>query len=100
MNLNGRRSASSCQLLRSGHPSRSAPEASDNPNLCAYVGLRTQVGCRKVAEKLIMQTSPTITRLVLIVHENDYEFRRSLNTGVITGENLITRNAREWALVK
>jgi hypothetical protein len=73
--------------------------AGDNPNLCAYVELRTRIGRRNVAEKLIMQNFPTLTRLVLVVHGNDYEFRRNLHTGVITGGNLITRDTREWALV-
>ena len=48
-----------------------------------------------------MGTLPTLTRLVLIVHRNDYEFRRNLFTGVITGEKkLIARDPREWAELK
>ena len=82
-------------------PPPALPEnAGDNPNLCAYIELRTPIGRRKVAEKLIMRTLPTLTRLVLIVHGNDYEFRRNLFTGVITRENLITRDTREWTWVK
>ena len=82
-------------------PPPSLPQkAGDNPNLCAYVELRTPIGRRKVAEKLIMRTLPTLTRLVLVVHDNNYEFRRNLFTGVITGEILITRDTREWALAK
>ena len=46
-----------------------------------------------------MRTLPTLTRLVLVVHGNDYEFQRNLPTGVITGEVLITRDKREWAFV-
>ena len=42
----------------------------------------------KVAEKLIMQTLPTLTLLVLVV-------RRNLFTGVITEE----KNTREWTSV-
>ena len=75
-------------------------EADDSPNLCAYIELRTPIGRRKIAEKLMMRTLPTLTRLVLVVHGNDYEFQRNLNTGVITGEKLIDRNTREWALIK
>jgi hypothetical protein len=82
-------------------PPPGLPEkAGDNPNLCAYVELRTPMGRRKVAEKLIMRILPTLTRLVLVVHGNDYEFRRNLFTGIITGEILITRDTREWTLVK
>ena len=78
-------------------PSRSPgllEKAGDNLNLCLiYVELRTPISRRKVAEKLIMRTLPTLTRLVLVAHGNDYEFRRNLFTGVITGEILITRNS-------
>jgi hypothetical protein len=73
--------------------------AGDNPNLCAYIELRTQTGRRKFAERLMMRDFPILTRLVLIVHGNDYEFRRDLHTGLITGENLITRDTQEWTLV-
>ena len=65
---------------------RTAPKG-DNPNLCVYVELQTW-------------TLPSLTRLVLVVHGKDYEFRRNLFTGVVTGENLITRDTREWTLVK
>ena len=41
----------------------------------------------------------TLTRLIFVVHEDDYEFQRNLNTGVITGGKMIDRDAREWALV-
>ena len=61
----------------------------DNPNLCTYVELRTPIGRRKVAEKLIMRTLPTHTR-----------FMRTTNSEGTYGEILITRDAREWALVK
>ena len=33
-----------------------------------------------------------LTRLVLVVHECDYEFRRDLKTGIITKEVSIIRN--------
>ena len=74
----------------------------DNPNLCAYVELRSPIGRRRVAEKLMMQILPTLTRLlVLVVHGKDYEFRRNLSTGVVTGDSeiLITRDTQEWASV-
>ena len=73
----------------------------DNPSLrhCAYVQLRTPIGRRRVAEKLFMEIFPALTRLVLIVHRKDYEFRRDLNSGIITRENLITRDTQEWASV-
>ena len=77
--------------------------AGDNPNVCAYVELRSPIGRRRVAEKLMMQILPTLTRLlVLVVHGKDYEFRRNLSTGVVTGDSeiLITRDTQEWALVK
>lgn len=48
-----------------------------NPNLCAYVELRTPIDRRKVAEKLNnanLTTTNTI-QSVLVVHGNDYEFR-------------------------
>ena len=60
----------------------------DDPNLCAYVELQTPIGRREVAEKLMMRILPTLTRLILVVHENNYEFKRNLYTGVITGEIL------------
>ena len=71
----------------------------------------------------MMRVFPTLTRLIFVVHEDNYEFQRTeascssmgrrwlsypilsypiqrnLNTGVITGEKLIDRDAREWALV-
>lgn len=73
----------------------------DNPNLCAYIELRTPIGRRRVAEKLIMRTLPTLTRLVFIVHGNDYEFRKNSFTGVISGEKkLLARDTQEWASVK
>ena len=97
-----------CQLLQSEHQntgfsssSRFTQKTGDNSNLCAYIELRNPSGRRKAAEKLIMRTLPTLTRLVFIVHGNDYEFRKNLFTGVITGEKfLISRDAQEWALVK
>jgi hypothetical protein len=77
-------------------PLRLRKKADDNPNLCAYyVELRTPIGRREVAEKLIMRTLPTpgLTRLVLVVHGEDYEFRRNIFTGVtMTGEISITRD--------
>ena len=76
-----------------------ADEADDNTNLCAYVELQTTVGRRQVAEKLMMRVFPTLTRLIFVVHEDDYEFQRNLDTGVITGGKMIDRDAREWALV-
>ena len=36
-----------------------------------------------------MRTLPTLTRLVFIVHGKDYEFRKNLFTGVITGEKIL-----------
>jgi hypothetical protein len=76
--------------------------AGNNPSLlhCAYVELRTPIGRRRVAEKLFMECLPNLTRLVLVVHRKDYEFRRNLHSGIITGEILITRNTQEWALIK
>ena len=76
--------------------------AGDNPSLwqCAYVQLRTPIGRRRVAKKLLTEKFPGLTRLVLVVHGKDYEFRRNLHTGVITGEVLITRDTQEWASVK
>ena len=49
----------------------------------------------------MMRVFPTLTRLIFVVHEDasDYEFQRNLDTGVITGEKMIDRDAREWALV-
>ena len=47
-----------------------------------------------------METFKGLTRLVLIVHDHDYEFRRDLKTGIITKEELITLDKREWALVQ
>jgi hypothetical protein len=75
------------------------PPANRKSNLCAYVELRTPIGRRRAAKKL-MQIFSTLTQLVLVrvVHGKDYEFRRNLSTGVITREILITRNTREWAL--
>ena len=75
------------------------PPGLPNPNLCAYVELRSPIGRRRVAEKLIKQSLPTLTRLVLVVHGNDYEFRKDLHTGVISGEILITRDTQEWSSV-
>ena len=46
-----------------------------------------------------METLPTLTRLVFVGYEYDYEFRRDLQTGIITGEELITLDDQEWALV-
>ena len=74
------------------------PPVDRKSNLCAYVELRTPIGRRRAAEKLMMEILSTLTRLVFVVHGKDYEFRRNLSTGVITGEVLITRNTREWAL--
>ena len=47
---------------------------------------------RKVAEKLIMQTLPTQHDWSLSFMETttNFEFRRTLNTGAITGEILIS----------
>jgi hypothetical protein len=117
MNLGREISAPSCQHVNSYYgrnirtlifrPPPSLPEKAgdsdwDNPNFCAFVELRTPMGRRKVAEKLFMRTLPALTRLVLVVHGNDYEFQRNLviPNGVITGEFLITRDTREWTLVK
>ena len=78
--------------------------ACDNrgPNLhhCAYVELRTSNGRRRVAEKIFKKRLPTLTRLVFVLHGEDYEFRRNLHSGIITGEILINRDAQEWASVK
>jgi hypothetical protein len=71
-----------------------------DPDLCAFVELRSSIGRRVIAKKLFTKSLPELTRLVLVVHGKDYEFRRNLSTGVITGEILITRNTGEWALVK
>ena len=72
----------------------------DNPNLCAYVELRSPIGRRRVAEKLIKQILPTLYRLVLLVHGKNYEFRWDPSAYDVTGEILITRDAGEWASVK
>ena len=79
-------------------PPRLPRKSGDDPNLCAYVNLRTIVGRRKTVEN-IMETFKTLTRLVLIVHDQDYEFRRDLETGIITKEESITLDKQEWALV-
>ena len=80
-------------------PSPRLPRKSgDDPNLCAYVNLRTTVGRRKTVEN-IMETFKTLTRLVLVVHGYDYEIRRDLKTGIIAEEELITLDKQEWALV-
>ena len=67
---------------------------------CAYVELRSPNGRRRVAEKIFKKCLPTLTRFVLVVHGKDYEFRRNLHSGIITGEFLITRDTQEWATVK
>ncbi|KAF8805071.1 hypothetical protein BYT27DRAFT_7258656 [Phlegmacium glaucopus] len=74
------------------------PPLLDDPNLCAYVMLRTSKGRHKVAKE-IMKTLQTLTRLVFVDHECDYEFRRDLTTDIITGEELIALDEQEWALV-
>ena len=79
-------------------PPRLPRKSGDDPNLCAYVNLRTTVGRRKTV-KNIMETFKALTRLVLIIHDHDYEFRRDLKTGIITKEELITSDKQEWALV-
>ena len=79
-------------------PPRLSEKSGDDPNLCAYVTLRTAYGRRKAAEKM-METLPTLTRLVFVGYEYDHEFRRDLQTGIITGEELITLDDQEWALV-
>ena len=73
--------------------------AGDNPNHCAYVELRSPIGRRRVAKKLIMKILPTISRLVLIVHGNSYEFRWNPSADDVTEEILITWDAGEWASV-
>ena len=73
--------------------------AGDNPNHCAYVELRSPIGRRRVAKKLIMEILPTISRLVLIVHEKNYEFRWDPSADDVTEETLITWDAGEWASV-
>lgn len=50
------------------------PPADTSNRICAYVELRTAIGRRKFTEKLMVRTLPTITRLVLVVHGNDYEY--------------------------
>ncbi|KAF8817192.1 hypothetical protein BYT27DRAFT_7153851 [Phlegmacium glaucopus] len=79
-------------------PPRLPINTGDDPNLCAYVKLRTADGRRKAAEKM-MKILQTLTRLVFVDHEYDYEFRRDLKSGIITGEELITLDEQEWALV-
>ncbi|KAF8805074.1 hypothetical protein BYT27DRAFT_7258659 [Phlegmacium glaucopus] len=74
------------------------PPLPDDPNLCAYIILRTSKGRRKVAEK-IMNAFKTLTRLVFVDHECDYDFRRDLKSGIVTREALITLDEQEWALV-
>ncbi|KAF8804868.1 hypothetical protein BYT27DRAFT_7340022 [Phlegmacium glaucopus] len=74
------------------------PPLLDDPNLCAYVTLRTSNGRREVAKE-IMRMLQRLTRLVFVDHEYDYEFRRDLKTGIITGEKLIILDEQEWALV-
>lgn len=76
-------------------PGKSAAD----PNLCAYTQLRTADGRRKAAETL-MQNLQTLTRLVFVDYEYDYEFRRDPTSGIITGEELIILDDREWALVE
>ena len=73
--------------------------AGDNPNHCAYVELRSPIGRRRVAKKLIMEILPTISRLVLIVHGENYEFRWNSSADDVTEETLITWDAGEWASV-
>jgi len=46
-----------------------------------------------------MKKYQTLTRLVFVGHEYDYEFRKDLKTGITTGEELIALNEQEWALV-
>ena len=74
----------------------------DNPSNyhCAYVQLRTPTGRHRFAMKLFKESITTLTRLVLVVHGKDYEFRRNLQTGIVTGECLITRDAQEWASIE
>ena len=79
-------------------PPRLPRKSGDDPSLCAYVNLRTTAGRRKTA-KDIMETFKGLTRLVLIVHDHDYEFRRDLMTDIITKEKLIILDKQEWALV-
>ena len=45
-----------------------------------------------------MKNLPTLTRLVFIDYQYDYEFRRDMRTGIITGEEAITLDKQEWAL--
>ena len=47
----------------------------------------------------MMKTLPTLTRLVFVDRANNSEFRKNLQTGIITGEELTTLYEREWALV-
>lgn len=47
------------------------PKQTGDNLTCAYVKLRTSIGRRKAAQK-IMLTLQTLTRLVLIVHKHDY----------------------------
>lgn len=48
----------------------------------------------------MMEILPTLTRLVFVGNEYDYEFRRDLQTGVIAREELIIHDEQEWASVK
>lgn len=73
--------------LHSGETATGLPNLASENASCTYVNLRTQlaIGRCNVREN--------------IIHEYDYKFRRDLQTGTITGEELISLDEREWASI-
>lgn len=47
-----------------------------------------------------MKTLQRLKRLVFVVHERNYEYRRDPQTGIIAKEKLTTLDQGEWALVE
>ena len=45
----------------------------------------------------MMETLPTLTRLIFVGCKYDYAFRTELQTGIRTGKELITLDDQEWA---
>ncbi|KDR82352.1 hypothetical protein GALMADRAFT_220356 [Galerina marginata CBS 339.88] len=78
-------------------PTRAYDDTDKDSKISAYMELRTPEG-RKCAAERITTALPTLTRLV-IVGKHIHEFRKNLETGVISEQELKALDDQDWMKV-